>query len=128
MADDEGASVHSLADRAAAGEGDEPEQETFPMGIVDPEHRKTLKTLIASGQPVEMTVSMQSAEVPLRGGLPDPNRLHRFLVTTRFHKAEPIAVYDPDDETKIKSWKLRVTLKPRFVELAEEEAPAAAQG
>ena len=111
--------VRSISERAADGEGAEPEQETFPAGLFEPKDTKTLKTLVASGLPVATTVSMGKAEVPLRGGLPDPNRLHRALVTARFHKAEPIAEYDSDEETKVVAWKVRVTLKPRFVEVVD---------
>lgn len=80
------------------GDGDEAVtgETQFPMGLFEPADRKTLKNLIAGGLPVEMTVSMGAAEVPLRGGLPDPNQLHRFLVTARFHMAAPIAQYDSD--------------------------------
>lgn len=122
--------VRSIADRAAAGEGaeEEPEQEQFPLGLFEPADRVTLGKLVKSGLPVKMTVSMQAAEVPLRGGLPSPDRLHWFLVSTRFHAAQPIAEYDPDDETKVVAWKVRVILKPRYVEAADLAKLEAAEG
>lgn len=135
-ADGAGGKVHDLdAQRGAKppeadGDDEPPEeaQEEFPMGLFEPSDAKTIKTLIASGLPVELTVSLGAAEIPLRGGIPDPNKLHRLLITSRFHKAEPIAQYDSDDDTKIVGWKIRVHMKSRHVEVVSDEAAAAASG
>lgn len=104
--------VRSISDRADAGDGEA--QQEFPKGVIDAgAAKKTLKTLISAGLPVETTVSMMSAEIPLRGGIPDPDAQHRFTVTTELHKVEPVAVRE---DGKVVSWKLRVSLRPIYVE------------
>src|SRR4051794_4660230 len=72
----------SVADAAANGEHEEEptEDELFPLGSIEGDPKVTLKNLIKSGKPIEYTVSMRSAEVPLRGGLPDPDAFHRIFV------------------------------------------------
>jgi hypothetical protein len=92
----------------------EPQGEMFPAGVLDGDGR-TLKTLIRPGLPVELTCSIGKAEVPLRGGLPDPDKPVRALVTAVFHKAEPIAIRDPD-APKVTGWKLRAHMRADFVE------------
>lgn len=105
--------TRSISDRAQ----DEPVQEEFPKGVVDAgASKRSLKTLIKGGLPVEMTVSMMSAEVPLRGGIPDPEAQHRFVVTTELHKAEPIA---QREEGLLTAWKVRAHLRPVYVEAVE---------
>jgi len=102
--------VRSIAERAENGE---PDQQEFPKGIIDVGAARTLKNLIKGGLPVESTVSMMSAEVPLRGGLPDPDGQHRFVVTTELHKAEEIA---KREDGLLASWKVRSHLRPVYVE------------
>jgi hypothetical protein len=116
--------VRSITDRATSGEE---EQEEFPLGLFEPEDRKTLKTLIRSGLPVEMTVSMRSAEVPLRGGLPDPDKAHRFLMTSVVSKVEEVAQREGEDDA-VTGWKVRVTLRPTYVEAISTAEPVAAEG
>lgn len=105
--------VRSIADQA---EDEGAVQEEFPKGIIDAgAKRKTLKTLIG-GLPAETTVSMMSAEVPLRGGLPDPDTQHRFVTTTELHKAEEIA---QREDGLLVSWKVRSHLRPVYVETVD---------
>lgn len=105
--------VRSISDRAQ----DEPAQEEFPKGVIDAgASKRSLKTLIKGGLPVEMTVSMMSAEVPLRGGIPDPDAQHRFITTTELHKVEPVA---QREEGLLVAWKVRAHLRPVYVEAVE---------
>lgn len=125
--DDALADVHSIADRAAAGDEltDDEVQQLFPDGVLEGDG-KTLKTLIKANLPVEVTVSMRAAEVPMRGGLPDPDSLKRVMATCEVAKYEPIPVReDQDGERKIVGWKIRAVLRPTFVEPVEDAASAA---
>lgn len=88
--------------------------EMFPDGFVEG-GTKSLRTLIKPGLTNELTCSIGKAEVPMRGGLPDPDRPVRVLVTAVFHKAEEIAARDPDTP-KVASWKTRVSLRSEYVE------------
>lgn len=101
----------TVAEQAADG-GEQGEM--FPEGILAGD-KKTLRSLIKPGQAVETTVALSRAEVPLRDGLPDPDKPVRVLVTARFHKCEPIAKREGDAE-KVSSWKLRVHLKSAHCE------------
>lgn len=115
--------VHSITDRAAEGEE---EQIEFPTGVIDAgASKKSLKNLIKAGLPVEMTVSMMRAEVPLRGGIPDPEGQHRFLVTTELAKVEPVV---QREDGKVVSWKLRAHLRPVYVEVVEAQQADAGSG
>jgi hypothetical protein len=114
--------VRSISERAAdeteAGE----QVEAFPMGSLEGDG-KTLKNIIKSGLPVELTVSMRAAEVPIRGGgLPDPDSLQRCFVTAEVAKYEPVPVRD---DGKIVSWKIRCVLRPTYVEPQEASGSVA---
>jgi hypothetical protein len=108
----------SLAQRAADN-GHDPDDmpDEFPQGVIEPSAAKKLGQLIRAGLPVELSVSMMSASIPLRGGLPDPEKQHRFVVTTQFHKAEPVAVWE---DGLLASWKVRVHLRPVYVEAVDD--------
>jgi len=109
--------VRSISERAEEGEG---EQQAFPKGVIDAgSSRKTLKNLIQPGVPVELEVSMMSAAIPLRGGIPDPDAQHRFIVTTELHKVEPVV---KREEGQVVSWKLRAHLRPVYVEAVSATA------
>jgi hypothetical protein len=113
--------VRSIADRANGGEeGDGEQEELFPLGTLEGD-KKTLAQIIRKGLPVETTVSLMSAEVPLRGGLPDPDKLHRALITAEVAKLTPVPVRE---DGKIVSWKVRVSLRPTYVEAVEGQEAA----
>lgn len=156
---DGGGSVSSIAERAARASGvtgdreraeaakgedgrslgdradDAPDEgELFPLGVLDGDPAVTLKNLIGRGVKVEYTVSMRSAEVPMRGGLPNPNDHVRLAVTTEVAKVEEVAIRD-SESGKVTGWKIRATLRPTYVEPLEAaladpavSAPAAAAG
>jgi hypothetical protein len=113
MADDpmEGQNGRSIEERAGDGDG---QMEAFPMGAVDGDAKVTLRTLIRGGEPVSFTVSMRSAEVPLRGGLVDPRKTVRLLVTCEaFDGGLPVP---QREDGKVVSWKVRQSLRPTYVE------------
>ena len=112
--DDQQTNVSSLADRAAAGEAAEPEPELFPIGSVDGDQGVTIKTLIKSGQEVQFTMSMRSAEVPVRGqGMLHPDREAALLVRVEPGKAELVPVREGEaGEKRITGWKVRQQLRP----------------
>lgn len=116
----------TIADAAANGENGEPEDDQleFPSGVVDAgSNTKTLKTLIRGGLPVELTVSLRSAEVPLRGGIPDPDSLTRLLVTAELAQVVPVPVReDVGGVRKTVGWKVRAVLRPTFVEAVADVA------
>ena len=114
--------VHSIADRA-----EEEEQIEFPRGVIEigAGARRTLKSLIKGGLPVDMTVSMMSAEVPLRGGLPDPEGQVRIMVTTELHKVEEVA---HREDGMVDSWKVRAHLRPVHAEIVEAASSDEATG
>lgn len=93
--------------------------EMFPMGILDGDPKVTLGKLIRRGAEVEYTVSLGSAEVPLRGGLPDPETYMRLFVTAELQKVEVVAKRVDGD---VSTWKVRAKMRPTFVELAEAAA------
>lgn len=116
----------SLADRAADGENghdEQTEEELFPLGSIEGDPKTTLKNLIKSGKPIEYTVSMRSAEVPLRGGLPDPDAFHRIFVNSVLEKVETVALRE---ENKVVGWKVRAVLRPVFVQQEDAQLDGAA--
>lgn len=114
--------VRSISDRAQNGEDEQ--EELFPLGSLEGD-KKTLAQIIRKGLPIETTVSLRSAEVPLRGGLPDPEKLHRVLITSEVAKLEPVPIRE---DGKIVSWKVRVVLRPTYVEAVDASDADAASG
>lgn len=112
----------SVADRAEDGDGED-QEEMFPLGSLEGDPKKTLKNLIRAGLPIEYTVSLRSAEVPLRGGLPDPDAFHRLFVNSVVEKVETVALRE---ENKIVGWKVRAILRPIFVQQEDAQLDEAA--
>jgi hypothetical protein len=95
------------------GEG---QAELFPQGYITG-GKTTLKTLVKPGQPHKITVALSRAEVPLRGGLPDPDRQMRALVTGIFQSAKPTAERDDaGSPLKVTGWKTAVNMRVEYVE------------
>lgn len=111
----DGRSGPSVTERRG-GEGDEQQGDLFPMGILDGD-QKTLATLFKKGLPTTVTVSMGTAEVPMRDGLPDPDRLARLAVTCEVANYVPIPQREErQGERKIVGLKVRANLRPVHVE------------
>jgi hypothetical protein len=90
--------------------------EMFPNGTLEGEG-KTLKTLVKPGQDVQTTVALSRAEVPLRNGLPDPDKPVRALVTGIFQSVKPTAKReDAGNAMKVTGWKIAVSLRADYVE------------
>lgn len=119
----------SISERAANGEGAEPDEEQpelFPQGSIEGD-AKTLKTLIKAGLPVEQTVAMGSAEVPISsGGLIDPEKEGMLLVTYEAAGYKPVPVREGErhEGKRVKGWKIRTYLRPIHVERVNGEAGA----
>jgi hypothetical protein len=117
--DDDRTEDGSIADRAEQGEE---QGEMFPLGVLEGDER-TLGNL-TRGKPItELTVSLGAAEIPLRGGLLDPGRLGRALIT--YEPANYVTV--PERETqadgsrKIVGWKVRNVTRAVYAEPVEED-------
>lgn len=104
----------SVADRAAAGEHQTPEddEQLFPMGSLKGDG-VTLGKLVKAAQDNKLTVSMQAAEVPSGSGLADPDKDRTLLVTCEPGKVE---VVPKREDGKVASWKTRQSYRPIFVE------------
>lgn len=107
----------SIADRAELAAADEEMETLFPEGFIDGEPWN-LAQIHKSRVPVEATVSLSRAEIPLRDGLPDPNKIRRVAVSTCGGKFEAIPTFEeqPDGRSEIVSWKIRATLRATYVE------------
>jgi hypothetical protein len=78
---------------------------------------RTLKTLVKAGQAVETTVALSRAEIPLRNGLPDPDKPTRALVMGVFQSAKTLARREDDgNPMKVTGWKLTANLRVDYVE------------
>jgi hypothetical protein len=92
------------------------QEELFPQGSLTG-GKTTLKTLVKTGQGHKLRVALSRMEVPLRGGLPDPDRQVRALVTGIFQKEETLAERDdPGNPLKVTGWKTTAKLRVEYVE------------
>jgi hypothetical protein len=107
---DEPMDGRSIEERAADQDG---QMEAFPMGAVDGDAKVSLRSLVKVGESVEFTAAMRSAEVPLRGGLIDPRKGGRLLVSYEGAKVE---VVPKREDGQVAGWKVRQSLRPTFVE------------
>lgn len=103
-----------MADEEPPDEGGQ--KELFPAGVMDG-GKTTLKTLVKPGQSHKTRVALSRAEVPLRGGLPDPDRQVRALVTGIFQNEKTHAERDNEaNPLKVTGWKTTVNLRIEYVE------------
>lgn len=110
--------ARSLEDLADDG-GDQPE--LFPMGSL-PGDDVTPSKLIKRGLPLEITVALSRAEVPVGGGgLFNPDKKGRALVSYLPGAVHEVPSRDGDDDT-VTSWKARQDLRVTYVEHANDEA------
>jgi hypothetical protein len=113
-------SAESVADRAANDDGEPTQEEMFPKGVLEGDNKVTLAKLIRANESVEVTASLMSAEVPLRGGLVDPRREGKVVVSYEAARYIPVPQREgePGDK-KVKGWKVRCQLRPTYVEPAD---------
>jgi hypothetical protein len=110
------AARRATAAAEAAMNADEDQGELFPSGVMDG-GKTTLKTLVKPGQGHKTRVALSRAEVPLRGGLPDPDRQVRALVTGIFQNERTAAERDNEaNPLKVTGWKTTVNLRIEYVE------------
>lgn len=104
----------SIADRAASGEG---QTELFPEGVLDGDKR-TLANVMRRGLPVELVAKMSTAEIPLRDGLPDPDKLGRLAVTVEPTDArlKYVRELQPDGQRKVVGYKIVANVRPVYTE------------
>lgn len=108
----------SISEMAEAEDDVEDEGTLFPMGFLKGDE-VTPARMIKKGLPVEVTVSIGKAEVPMPdSGLLDPERQGRVLVTYVFGSNQEIPVREED---KIVRWKIRQNLRAVHVASANDE-------
>ena len=112
----------SISQRARDGE--EPEQPTdeelFPLGSLEGDSAVTLKTLLKPRVPVEISASMGTAAVPIKGsGFFDPEQEITLLVRVLPGGPVPVATRKKGDEkAKIEKWRVTQPLTPIYVQEA----------
>lgn len=118
--EDERANGASVRERAENGEHLETptEEELFPLGSLAGDSL-TPQSYVKRGLPVELTVSMRSAEIPNRGGLLKPDAYGRCIVTYLPGEKDDVPVRG-DDGVKIKGYKIRQHVRPTFVQDAND--------
>ena len=110
------ASIAEQADGEQVAHDDEPE-ELFPLGSLEGDELTPSK-IIKKGQAVEVTVSIGSAEVPMpSGGLLDPERTGKVLVSYAFSKQTQVPLRDGE---QITGWKIRQELRATHVRSAND--------
>jgi hypothetical protein len=112
----------SIAGRAANGEGGDAEQDAatlFPMGQFEGDG-VTLGKLVKPGQKVETTVALSKAEIPSSGGLIDPNKAGRVLISYLPGKVEEVPHRESDDD-RITRWTFRQHLRATYAQPANDE-------
>jgi hypothetical protein len=116
-------SAASVAERAANGEHMEADEaELFPLGSLDGD-AITAQSLVKRGVPVEVTASLTRAEVPNTGGLFNPTKYGRALVTCLPSVAEYVPLRDDDaSPQRVTGWKVRQTLRVTYVKPANDVA------
>jgi hypothetical protein len=110
----------SAADRAENGDAEPTGDELFPLGTIEGDPRVTVRSLIKAGARVSVTASLSSAEVPVSGGLFDPEQEISVLVRCIPGKVEQVPKHeDKDGIQKVKEWTVRQSLRSIHVERAD---------
>lgn len=109
-----------ITDRATEYDPDPYEEDAeslFPQGFFEGDE-KTIKNLIKAGSPVEVTVSLMSAEVPSRtSGLLDPDNESQVLVTYEVSKYHVVPKREGETGDKsLAGWKIRQQIRPTYVQ------------
>lgn len=111
----------SIEQRARDGEEPEPtDEELFPLGSLDGDPKVTLKNLLNPRVPTEISASMGTAAVPIKGaGFFDPEREITLLVRVLPGGPVPVATRRKGDEKhKIEKWRVTQPLTPIYVQEA----------
>jgi hypothetical protein len=111
-----------MTDEATHDEDQDPDEpELFPSGALEGD-AITPQNIVKKGLPIQLTVSLSKAEVPIRGkGLIDPNKYGRALVTYLPGKLHPLPIrQDEHDGAKVTSWKFTQDLRAMYVEDAND--------
>lgn len=102
----------SVADRAAAGEHEQEDEQLFPMGSLSGDG-VPLSKLVKPGKDNKLTVSISKAEVPSGAGLADPDKDRTLLMTCEPGKVE---VVPHKQDGKVVRYTTRQTYAPIFIE------------
>ncbi len=112
-----------LADDQELGDGEQ--SELFPSGSLEGDGL-TLKQLVKAGQAQQVTTRLDGTEVPTpEGGLLHPEGLVKLLVTGEVKRYEPTPLRTPDDEGKVRGWKIRQIVRPVYVERVDGDLTVA---
>lgn len=110
----------AIGDRPEPEPDDEQPEELFPVGSLEGDPKMTLGKLIKPHHKVEYTVSLMAAEVPLRGGLLDPDATGAVMITYEVANLTPVPIReDRGGVKKLVGWKIRQSLRPIYVEPIE---------
>jgi hypothetical protein len=111
----------SIAEQAGEAETEPPadgDTELFPLGSIEGDEL-TPQKIIKRGLPVEVTVSIGKAEVPVKGnGLMDPEKTGRVIVSYAF--ASNTEIPTTDETGRVVSWKVRQSLRATHVAPAND--------
>lgn len=94
------------------------QQKLFDMGGLDGDSAVTVQNIIDEGDEIELTASLGAAEVPLKGGLVDPNERVRLFVTAEYAGKVDVPVRDRESR-EVESWKVRAKFRPTRCESIE---------
>ena len=114
--------ARSIEERAENGEHEEVAEELFPRGAVENDGKSIDVIFRRHRTKVETTVALSRAEVPLRGGLVEPDADVLLLVrgTVSHYVPRPTR----DDAGKQDGWKVQTVLRSAYVESLGSEAQA----
>jgi hypothetical protein len=117
-----GSSVATRVDNGDGGDDDAPEDELFPLGSLTGDPAVTLKNLIKPRVATEISASMGTAAVPIKGsGFFDPEHEITLLVRVLPGGPVPVATRKKGDErAQIEKWRITQPLTPIFVQEAGE--------
>jgi hypothetical protein len=109
-------------DDGSTEEGQEATAELFEHGSLQGEG-VTPQSRVPKGANPMLRAVMGQAEVPLRDGLRNPNRIGRALVTFRVRGDKTVYLHDDsDDPTKITGHKIVQQLDALYVDSADDSA------
>jgi hypothetical protein len=118
----EAKSVSERVDATASDGDGTPDEELFPLGSLEGDPTVTLKNLLKPRTPVEISASMGTAAVQIKGsGFFDPESEITLLVRVLPGGPVPVATRKKGDErSQIEKWRITQPLTPIFVQEAGE--------
>lgn len=113
-------SVSERVDATASEDENTPDEELFPLGSLEGDPTVTLKNLLKPRTPVEVSASMGTAAVPIKGnGFFDPEQEITLLVRVLPGGPVPVATRKKGDEkASIEKWRITQPLTPIYVQEA----------